>query len=145
MFNRMIFIIIGLFVGLVIGLCSVKTVVEVVEVPVPKTEYVYIETEPDMQYIGSYTVTAYCPCKECCDKWADGVTKTGTEATEGRTIAVDPSVIPYGTEVIINGHKYIAEDCGGAIKGNHIDIFFDNHEDALKFGVQEKDVYVYGK
>ena len=46
---------------------------------------------------------------------------------EGRTIAVDPSVIPLGTEVMFNGEIYIAEDIGGAIKGNVIEslhVFF---------------------
>ncbi len=79
------------------------------------------------------TATAYCPCKKCCGK-TDGITATGTTATAGRTIAVDPSVIPYGTEVIINGNTYIAEDCGGAVKGNDVDIFFNTHEEALQFG-----------
>lgn len=51
------------------------------------------------------------------------MTSTGVIAEEGRTIAVDPTVIPYGTEVMIDGHVYIAEDCGGAVKGNVIDIF----------------------
>lgn len=81
------------------------------------------------------TATAYCPCKKCCGK-ADGITATGTPATAGRTIAVDPSIIPYGTEVIINGNTYIAEDCGGAVKGNAIDIFFNTHEEALQYGRQ---------
>ena len=81
------------------------------------------------------TATAYCPCVKCCGK-TDGITATGTKAIAGRTIAVDPSVIPYGTEVIINGNTYIAEDCGGAINGNDIDIFFDSHEAALQFGRQ---------
>ena len=42
---------------------------------------------------------------------------------EGQTIAVDPRVIPCGTKVIIGGHIFTAEDCGGAIQGNHIDIY----------------------
>ena len=79
--------------------------------------------------------TAYCPCMKCCGK-TDGITATGTKATAGRTIAADPKVIPYGTEVILNGHIYIVEDCGGAIKGNKIDIFFDTHEEALEWGRQ---------
>ncbi len=50
-------------------------------------------------------------------------TATGTTATAGRTIAVDPKVIPYGTKVYIEGYGYrIAEDCGG-FRGTHIDIF----------------------
>ena len=81
-------------------------------------------------------VTAYCPCEECCGK-ADGITATGTQATEGRTIAVDPEVIPYGTEVVISGEKYIAEDCGEAIKGRRIDVYFDSHAEAEAYGVKE--------
>lgn len=89
----------------------------------------------------TYMLTAYCSCKKCCGK-SDGITSTGTKATAGRTIAVDPQNIPYGTKVIINGNTYIAEDCGGAIKGNRIDIYFDTHQEALNFGVQYADVYI---
>ena len=87
------------------------------------------------------TLTAYCPCKRCCGK-TDGITASGTKATAGRTVAVDNSIIPYGTEIIIDGHSYIAEDCGAAVKGYTIDIFFDTHEEALSFGKQTKTVYV---
>ena len=87
------------------------------------------------------TLTAYCPCKRCCGK-TDGITASGTQATAGRTVAVDNSIIPYGTEIIIDGHSYIAEDCGAAVKGYTIDIFFDTHEEALSFGKQTKTVYI---
>lgn len=83
----------------------------------------------------TFKVTAYCPCVKCCGK-DDGITATGTVATAGRTIAVDPTQIPYGSKVILNGHTYIAEDCGGAIKGNKIDMFFNTHEEALQWGVK---------
>lgn len=82
------------------------------------------------------TATAYCPCVECCGK-TDGITATGTIATQGRTIAADPSVLAYGTVLSINGNTYTVEDCGGAIKGNRIDIFYNSHEEALEFGIQE--------
>ena len=96
--------------------------------------------------IGEFTLTAYCPCMKCCGKM-DGITATGTTATEGRTIAVDPRVIPYGSTVTIyfadgTSHTYTAEDCGGAIKGNRLDIYFDDHQAALQFGVQSAMVYV---
>lgn len=54
------------------------------------------------------------------------------------TIATDPDVIPLGTEVEIDGHIYIAQDVGGAVSGNRIDLYFDSHDDALQWGVQEK-------
>lgn len=98
--------------------------------------------ESNLVSMGNFKLTAYCACSYCCGQWANGITATGTTATQGRTIAVDPSVIPYGTEVVINGNTYIAEDCGGAIKNNKIDIYFDSHQDALNFGIQYADVYI---
>lgn len=88
------------------------------------------------------TARAYCACVECCGK-TDGITATGTQATAGRTIAVDPAVIPYGARVVINGHTYIAEDCGGAVNDNAIDIFFNTHAEALEFGVQDLTAFIY--
>lgn len=90
----------------------------------------------------TYTITAYCACMKCCGK-TDGITATGTQAKQGRTIAVDPKKIPYGTEVVIEGVGVrVAEDCGGAIKGNKIDLYFDSHEKALEFGRQTKQVII---
>lgn len=107
-----------------------------------------IDTEPtdvaDIIELGEFKLTAYCPCGICCGQWTDGITSTGVTAKAGRTIAVDPDIIPYGSLVEINGHTYVAEDCGGAIKGNRIDIYFDTHEEALKFGVQYADVRIVG-
>lgn len=84
-----------------------------------------ITYEPE--FIGMYKLTGYCACSICCGDYADGITYTGTQATEGRTIAVDPNKIPLGSKVLINGNIYIAEDVGGAIKENRIDIYKDNH------------------
>ena len=101
--------------------------------------------------LGEFKLTAYCPCVECCGIWANnrpnGVVygSIGEELKEGYSIAVDPTVISYGTEVIINGRTYKAQDCGGAIKGNRIDIYFDSHNDALEFGVQYAEVLVVPK
>lgn len=95
----------------------------------------------DYESLGEFVITHYCACEKCTVD-GDGITATGTKAASGRTIAVDPEVIPYGTTVIINGRTYIAEDCGGAIKGNRIDIFMDSHEEALKAGVRTAEVYL---
>lgn len=88
-----------------------------------------------------FKITAYCPCHECSGKYGRQ-TATGHTATSGHTIAVDQTVIPYGTHVKINGVEYIAEDCGGAVKGNTIDIFFDTHEETEQFGVKYLEVEV---
>ena len=98
------------------------------------------ETQPAFLDMGEFRLTAYCACKKCCGSSADGITATGTVPVQGRTIAVDEDVIPYGSEVIINGHTYTAEDCGGSIIGKRIDIYFDSHEEALEFGVQHEKV-----
>ena len=98
-------------------------------------------TEPE--YIGTFTVTHYCPCEICCGK-TDGITFTGTQATEGRTVAVDPDVIPLGSTVVIDGQEYIAEDVGGAIRGLRIDKYMDNHQEALNAGVVQAEVWIGG-
>lgn len=84
------------------------------------------------------TVTAYCPCEKCCGAYANGYTATGAKATQGVTIAADPDVLPMGTEIELDGHTYTVQDTGGAITGNRLDLYFDSHEDALRWGVQEK-------
>ena len=73
------------------------------------------------QDLGLFKLTYYCACAKCCGK-ATGITASGARVAEGETIAVDPSVIPYGTKVIINGHIFTAQDCGSGVKENHIDI-----------------------
>lgn len=98
-------------------------------------------------FLGEYTLTAYCACSHCCGVWANGYTATGTWATEGRTIAVDPDAIPYGSRVTLiwpdgTQHSYIAEDCGGGVNGNHIDVFFNDHQAAREFGVQSAMAYL---
>ena len=93
------------------------------------------------------TVTVSAYCKEnyphICNDGDATYTATMTTPTAGRTIAVDPTIIPYGTEVDIEGIGIrIAEDCGGAIKGNRIDLLFDTHQEALNFGMQTKSVTI---
>lgn len=103
--------------------------------------------------LGEFKLTAYCSCYKCCGKWSLNRPKDengndivygsiGERLIEGYSIAVDPTVIPYGSEVIINGHTYKAQDCGGAIKGNRIDVYHESHQTALNFGVQYAEVFI---
>lgn len=96
--------------------------------------------------------TAYCACYDCCGKYPGnkwyGITATGTRAKVG-TIAVDPKVIPLGTEVYIEGlggaKNYgfaTAEDTGGAIKGKIIDLYFNTHKETVNWGRQQVNVYI---
>lgn len=91
----------------------------------------------------TYELTAYCSCPICCGKWSGGPTKSGTMPVAGRTIAVDPKKIPLGSTVYIEGlGVFIAEDTGSAINDKIIDIYFDDHEEAKKFGRQEAIIVV---
>lgn len=89
--------------------------------------------------LGVYKITAYCGCVKCCGK-TDGITASGAKVKAKHTIAA-PLEIPFGTQLVINGHTYTVEDRGGAIKGKRIDIYFDTHEEALAFGVQYVEVF----
>lgn len=89
-----------------------------------------------VQYLGKFKLTAYCGCSKCSGKWGNG-TASGTIAKENHTVAVDRKLIPLGTKLKINGTRYLAEDVGGGVKGKHIDIYFKNHKDALKFGLKK--------
>lgn len=109
--------------------------------------------EKKLVSLGVFKLTAYCPCKKCCGKWAETrpvdkngnpiiYTASGNLAREGFTIAADISVLPFGTKVYINGHEYEVQDVGGAVKGNSIDIYFASHEAALNFGLQYSEVFI---
>ncbi|MBP1866109.1 uncharacterized protein YabE (DUF348 family) [Clostridium tetanomorphum] len=76
-----------------------------------------------------------------------GITATGTVARRNyggySSIAVDPRVIPLGTKMYVEGYGYaIAEDTGGAIKGNKIDLFFDSNSEVYNWGVRTVNVYI---
>lgn len=92
--------------------------------------------------LGEFEITHYCTCNLCCGIYASGYTATGAKATPGRTVAADPEVIPYGTTIIIDGKEYVVEDCGGAVKGNHIDILMASHSEAVSAGRYHAEVIV---
>ena len=123
-----------------------------------ETPNVVVTTIPSIEGnktpLGAFRLTFYCPCAICCGIWSaqhpsrigtDFVQRSasGTILTEGRTIAVDTSVIPHGTYVYISRFGWrIAEDTGSAIVGNIIDIFKNCHQTALIYGVQRAYVYI---
>lgn len=100
--------------------------------------------------------TAYCLCKKCCGKNPDhpayGVTASGYKITPGiqeKIVAIDPSVVRLGSTVYVQNisgkadYGYaLAADTGGAIKGNRIDLYIDDHKEALKVGTGYANVYV---
>ena len=106
-----------------------------------KYKYVW-KTVTTKEYLGKYTITHYCPCKRC----GGGLTATGTKPKVGRTIAVDPKDIPYGSKVKIGKKTYVAEDTGSALTGRKvIDIFCKTHSEALRKGVKYQKVWLIKK
>lgn len=101
-----------------------------------------------LTYTGTMQVlaTAYHKSDAGCDDW----TATMTLARVG-AIAVDPRVIPYGTRMFIvsNDGEYIyglatAEDCGGAIKGARVDLYYDSVAECNQFGRRDCTIYFLG-
>ena len=108
--------------------------------------------------------TGYCKCGRCCN-WTHTMflrrtvvkqgpgkgdhkkvrqTASGKTAKKNHTIAADTSKYPFGTVMYIPGYGYgVVEDVGGAIKGEHIDLFFGTHEAATKWGKQRKQVQIW--
>lgn len=116
--------------------------------PPPKVQVRKVEVESE-QYFKGY---AYCACIKCTGN-GNGITASGRRAVQGRTIAVDKRVIKLGSVVHISVlqrdgsyaylGKYVADDTGGnAIRGNAIDIYFETHSDAVKFGKQKLKIKV---
>lgn len=113
----------------------------VAEVGVKIGSPVSVSSEASLKSLGVFRITHYCPCSLCCGPWADGITSTGITAVTNHTIAVDPTQIPYGTKVVINGQVYVAEDCGGAIKKDCIDVYVASHAEGQAKGVYYTEVY----
>ena len=116
--------------------------------PPPGTYTVILETV-------RMKVTAYCSCSKCCGRYADGFTASGYKIRlHDKFVAADKRY-PFGTVMYIPGYRRLKSypdwcypqcmvvlDRGGAIKGNHIDVYFDTHQEALDWGVQYLDVTI---
>ena len=132
------------------GFCSEAEAVEQAE-PIEKPKK---EPKKEKKYfwmpLGEFEITAYCG-GTCCSS-GTGITASGNVAEEGKTIGVDPDIIPLGSKVKIvfadgTEHVYRADDTGSAINGNIIDLYMGTaesggHERALQFGRQTCKVYI---
>lgn len=91
-------------------------------------------------------VTAYCLCRKCCGKYADGVTACNHKIKQGDVFVAADKKYRFGTEVIVpgyNGEKPVKVlDRGRVIKGDRLDVFYNSHRTAKKWGVKYLDVKV---
>lgn len=100
------------------------------------------EKSEDITYI-QFKVTAYCSCEKCCGVWAINRPEgkvygaAGKELVSGYSVAVDRELYEFGTKFVDkDGNKYKAADVGGAVKGNHLDLYMSDHQEALNWGVK---------
>ena len=102
------------------------------ETPAPTVASEPVDTE-----LQTVIVTGYCSCPKCCGGKAGGLTATGTKAQHG-TIAADPSIFPFGTQLNVPGYgEGVVEDTGSRVKGFHIDVWFPTHAQAQAWGSRE--------
>jgi len=153
-----------------------NTVIEVVEIEVVRymhksyyennleaeiiywtNKYNQLTDMPGFTYFGEFVITGYCSCELCTGRYAlnrpwvgnreIAITASGAVAEIGITIATDPSVIPIGTVLYIDGLGIrVAQDIGGAVRGRHIDVFFGSHsgahQEALEWGRRYRVVWI---
>ena len=95
--------------------------------------------------LGKVWATAYCPCVQCCGKYANGITASGKKAKPKHTIAVDAynPIVPMGTKVIIEGVEYTVEDTGDLNHyGNDFDIYYAKHEQTSEWGRRHVEAFL---
>lgn len=94
-------------------------------------------------YVGQFKLTGYCPCYSCSEGWGSS-TAIGVRAQEGVTVAADTSKLPLGTRIYIEGvGERVVQDVGGAVKGNKIDIFVNNHSSCYNSAYNQSSAAVY--
>ncbi|MEH7743448.1 LysM peptidoglycan-binding domain-containing protein [Neobacillus drentensis] len=117
-----------------------KEAVQVPKESEPKVEAASTKTDSSKQI--TVRATAYtASCEGCSGTTATGINLKANP--DKKVIAVDPSVIPLGSKVYVEGYgEAVAGDTGGAIKGNRIDVFIPSEEDAIDFGVKQLKVTI---
>lgn len=102
-----------------------------------------VSNERNLTSLGEFKITVYDACEYCSGEWGTQLASPcsdGHSAIENHTVAVDPDIIPYGTRLLIDGIEYVAEDCGGAVKGNVIDVYVEDCENS--FGRKYSEVFI---
>lgn len=91
-------------------------------------------------------VTGYCSCAKCCGKFSDGKTASCHRIRKGDVFVAADKHYKFGSEMVIPGYNQTQSvqvlDRGRVIKGNRLDLYFDSHQQAKKWGVKYLDVLV---
>lgn len=106
-------------------------------VPKPVSEEKAVEKG---QSLGFFITSGYCTCELCSS--GENLTFSGTVPQANHTVSADLDLLPLNTKVIINDIVYTVEDKGSNVAGNHIDIYYASHEEAVAHGVQEVEVFL---
>lgn len=122
---------------------SIKTDSETVEAP---QQEVQASTPPVKKEAVSKEITVEATAYTASCKGCSGITSTGInllENPDAKVISVDPAVIPLGSKVHVEGYGYAtAADTGGAIKGNKIDVFIPDYDEAVQYGRKQVKVKI---
>ena len=114
--------------------------IKISEKPKPAKTEDESEDESGWVSLGTFKITAYCPCSKCNGN-SSGITYSGTHLTVGRTVAVSRSVIKMGSRLKIEGvGERIAEDTG--VSGKTIDLLVSSHSKAYEWGVRYRQVWI---
>ena len=132
-----------IFAAIILAALTINAPGTAIEPAIPEQVPAPVQEPSRGERVLVFEATAYC---------YGNITKTGTSPVEGRTIAVDPEVIPLGSKVYVScdtwpeiDGTYVAEDTGGAIKGNIIDVYMQDYDTCLQFGRRQVEVRVLGR
>ena len=125
---------------------TTEKMIEQTKNKIPETIIVERDISPiPYKELGEYTISFYCDCPICTKTAKGSRTATGIKPKEGKTIACDGKTLKMGDIVYIESVGVrICQDKGGAIKGNKIDVYMDDHNIAKEMGIRKVNVYKIG-
>jgi len=91
------------------------------------------------QFLGKFTTTGYCNCSSCSGGFS--LTYSGTVPKSKHTISADLNLFPIGTRLVVGGVVYTVEDMGSGVNGYLLDIYYDDHAQAIAHGKKTEEVF----
>ncbi len=138
-----------IIVIVIAGLMSITATVLIKSIPgvsippAPEASFTFDANQNDTSLKYMANVSAYCPCRICCGKWADGTTSYGWKIQPGEKFVAAPMFFALYTVFDIPCYGIVkVRDRGGIIKRNRLDVYFDTHQEALNWGRQYLEVEI---